>query len=137
MRPSPPPQTASTVDDNDHDSNTSQEKLLSADTIERLYQLPLLIAANADPDLAVASVLVRRYRASNRPCFQFHTDDHTCTVNIALSSADDYEGGDLHCLTKGWLVCPLCPLARWFRGWSIRPPARPLPEPTRTFTASS
>jgi hypothetical protein len=50
--------------------------------------------------LLVASVLVRRYRAENhRPCFQFHSDDHTATINVALSPPSDYEGGDLLCLT--------------------------------------
>jgi len=50
-------------------------------------------------ELIVASVLLRRYRGENKPCFQFHTDDHTATVNVALSSPENYQGGDLHCLS--------------------------------------
>ena len=46
--------------------------------------------------MAIASVLIRRYRSENhRPCFQFHTDDHSCTVNLwspYLATADGRGG---------------------------------------------
>jgi len=39
-------------------------------------------APSSSSEMVIASVLIRRYRSDNhRPCFQFHTDDHTCTVS--------------------------------------------------------
>jgi len=40
------------------------------------------ISLSAAAEMVIASVLIRRYRSDNhRPCFHFHTDDHTCTVS--------------------------------------------------------
>lgn len=79
------------------------EKVLPPAAVAALLALPRrLAAASGDDDrgdggtgdyaaknsgggtsaMAITSVLIRRYRSENhRPCFQFHTDDHSCTVS--------------------------------------------------------
>lgn len=95
-------------------------RLLCDATVQELCALPQLLLGLREneveeEELEVACVLMRRYRsplASPPPpmaaeeelslSFPFHTDDHSVTVNIALTSSPSHHtGGDLIALYGG------------------------------------
>ena len=62
---------------------------------------PMGASAERLPRLAVYQAFVRRYTATTRPWFTFHTDSADLTANIALSADAGHAGGALLGLLEG------------------------------------
>lgn len=80
------------------------EELVGAPTVAELWALPARFVSQAAPgtttatatdDLAASEIFVRRFSAATRPWVKMHADVAAVTVNVALTSDDDYAGGRL------------------------------------------
>ena len=85
-------------------SETMLRALVGQDAVDRIYSLPKLLqldndnADNAnDPQQRFERVgmFMRMYQPHTRPWMQFHVDANRYTVNVALNSDAEFEGGRL------------------------------------------
>jgi len=88
-------------------SRVELEELVGKAAVAHLWQLAVVaVRRERGNDSAVAEleaheIFARRYTPNTRPWFPFHKDRSEVTVNIAVSSDAEHDGGRLLCLCDG------------------------------------
>jgi len=77
-------------------SETKLRALIGHDAVDRLYRLPKQLDVDGAPQrFERVGMFLRMYEPHTRPWMQFHVDANRYTVNVALNSDDEFEGGRL------------------------------------------
>lgn len=87
----------------DHQLKLSVESfknLTSNSTLKNILELAKTFSQTlTTSDFKSMKIFIRSYTPSTRPWCPFHTDSSTLTINISLSSPENYSGGILYCLS--------------------------------------
>ena len=78
-------------------------KIVGPGALDRLWKVPSLLEGDESLSFDRVGVFVRMYQTSMRPWMPFHRDGNHWTVNVALNSDKEFDGGRLMALHNNQL----------------------------------